>query len=94
MTVQQHRWIQWLLPIGTIVLSFPLAIAAARAFPEAKSAGNCVVFGGILLAMLLSVGHQFLPVQCPACGTRLSFYPATHSKIPRYTCGRCGYQGR
>ena len=94
MTVTQHRWTKWLAPIGLIILSAPAGVHVARAFPDIKSIGNFVLFGGIVAAMLASFVHQFLPVQCPECGAKLDYYNSTHGKMPRYTCKGCGFKGR
>jgi hypothetical protein len=94
MTVQQHRWSKWLIPIGLIVVSVPAGAFVARLFPDVRSMGNFVLFGGIVIAMLASFAHQFFPVQCPECKARLEYYPSTHGKMPRYTCKGCGFNGR
>ncbi len=94
MTVSQHRWTKWLVPIGLVVAAVPAAVCVAKSFPDIKSIGNFVLFGGIVIAMLTSFVHQFLPVQCPQCGTKLEYYNSTHGNMPRYTCNGCGFTGR
>jgi hypothetical protein len=94
MTISQHRWTKWLAPIGLVVVAAPVGVLFTRSFPDIKSIGIFVLFGGIVAAMLASFIHQFLAIQCPTCGARLEYYPATHGKMPRYTCKGCGFTGR
>jgi predicted RNA-binding Zn-ribbon protein involved in translation (DUF1610 family) len=94
MTLSQHRWTKWGAPIGLVIVAALIGVHVARAFPNIKYIGNFVVFGGIISAMLVSLIHQFLPVQCPECGAKLEYYPATHGKMPRYTCKGCGFKAR
>jgi predicted RNA-binding Zn-ribbon protein involved in translation (DUF1610 family) len=94
LSIRAHKVCTWVVPIGIILLSFPVGNFVARLFANVQGLGNIPLFVGIVVAMISKLVLQKAKVLCPQCGASLEYYPAEHSAMARYTCKVCGFRAR
>ena len=94
MSIVRHRIFTWLIPISGAVIATLLAVILQWKLRAEKRLVLFIPLMCFALPLFLNLWIQRAHVACPKCGARLSYYPAKHSKMARYTCKGCGFRDR